>query len=422
MRQSWWMAAVAVTMLSGSAWAQNANAAVPAEDCLVPLKSKAVIEIEGQFDLGMWVHNVEGVAPNGRGGLKKPSYNATEYATDAADLKLTVKASDAAWLTVTLDLDDAWNSNDGFEQDDFLKEMYFTFDNLWGTGFGVKAGKMAVPFGYDKDELLVSPYIDGWGESAFSRSFNSTGSINDIGGFVPYMDAHSTYTDEVFAITPYWNWNDKLLIEASLFQSARDVNGVKRRSNDNMLFKSMAAKITWKPIENLKLTASGITYYNDSARGPGLSRREKAFSVSADYTFQLAGKDFNMFAEWMHGWDNANDGGLIAAGLGLGSFMKDAKSDDIHFGVAYNFTDRLKVHAQGEYLRQKQERFAGAGSWTKQELWRAVLAVQYEMCAGIVLEGGWQHEWLTSKLRAGGNTNKISLDADTFFAGIRYSF
>ena len=426
------VAGVLALMLGGLVWAQEANAAVPAED-ITSMKGQATITIEGKADIAIVTSRVKdwsydaGIGSTTYLGRRGDRWNITDFGPDKMDLTFKVDACDNAWLITTLALDDAWNANGSYDQDQLLKEMYFVFDNLWCTGLGVKFGKQALPFGYDKDELFVHPYLDGYGNSALTKIHNRGWSPEPQTGLLgKWFEAHPTTVDRVFAITPYYNLGDKLEFAFSVAQVNRQI-GWNRKSKDDMLFKTMAAQVFWKPIENLILQASAITMYDVdgkglSVQGNRFGTRSFATSLSADYTFQIACRPFNVFAEWMHGWRPVHN--FLSGYMGDTGYYRNSSSDDFHVGIAYNFTDALKVLAQGEWLRQRQNFDYYGRNAIRETMWRYVLAAQYEMSTGMVLEAGYQYERGKERARIPA-VNAWARDrssANTFFAGVHWSF
>lgn len=388
---------------------------------LESVRGKATIELGGHVSVLVDAARIDARTATG----ERVRYHTTNFGAGDADLtfKVTPAGSVPGFLTMTLDLDDAqFNDVDGqLDQDDFLKELYFTFDDLCGGGFGVKVGKMRLPFGYDKDVLLLAPYMD----DAYNSEFTwipydvNEGQVDLGGAWAPFGNyAGPTKVEKVFALVPYYALGDTLLVEAALYQRAASRGvGLRRRTDDNVLFKSMALAFTWTPCENLLFKASGLTEYIDSGKnaGPGMTDRAYGVSAAVDYTFALCGREINAFAEYRHGWHGFDLGMLGVAGLR--GFDKGASADNVHFGTALRLNDRWTWHAQGEWLRQK--RGDASGIRDRQTAWRAITSVQYAMTSGMVLEGGWQHEWLT--VRAPGAA-KRRYDVNTVYAGVRYSF
>jgi len=285
-------------------------------------------------------------------------------------------------LTVTTDLNSAWDND--WDEDLFLKEVYFTFENICSSNFGLIVGKTEVPFGYMRDDLLLDAYWD----------------------VDPFTNDRAKYIDRVFQINPYYNFCDKFKWEFSVFQDREGRfladKGGKEVTVDGNPFMSMATRFTWTPIENFTLSTSGYMRHlnwRDDRTVAENATRSYAASVAADYTFRLCGRDINVFAEYIRGW-NPN---LI---LGDG-FEKGSRSDNIHAGYSVELTKRLKAINQGEWIKLRND----AG---KEINWRTVSALQYTMKSGVVLEGGWQY-----------NRQKIGdekFNTNTFYTGLRYRF
>lgn len=372
--------------------------------------------------------------PRGFDPTRTGSFKSTSSEPQVAALFFHVMPTEKSKLTIKLDIDDAWNNT--YETDDFLEEIYFTFDDIACTGFGVKVGKMEVPFGYDKDVLLLSPYLhSAVGETNFNRrhngfpAYSNTGLTSPIGGTYPngtanaYGEHNAAEYDNMFALTPYYSFCDgQLLLEASLFQAKRDI-GNRRRSNDNLLFKSGALRATWRPIENLMIQASFIARYNDYSKSVGDEDRMYATSVAADYTFQLCGREMNVFGEWQHTWNSYQDSnGFVGTAR---RFRDNSSSDDIHFGLRYKILEKVRLNLQGEWLAMRNDRrntvFTNDADST---MWRALVALEYDHGNGMVSEFGYQKEWLKLDNVAAnyGPGAKSRFDAHTLYSGLKFSF
>lgn len=425
---AWGMGAQALDLSSvedSGSW--QAYSAVPA-DCeeMYDVVAGAPIEVSGAFNVAAYGRWAEGRNANGR--LRTVS--STAFEADVAAIWLKVKASENHGLTVKLDLDDAWNNQ--YDKDDFLEEIYYTFKNIGGTGFGVHVGKMEVPFGYDKDTLLVHPYLHAQRETNFTKRangshdpFRGTGITSPLSG--AYSEHHPVEYDNLFAITPYWkSSNDKWMVEASLFQSKQDVNG-DRRSSDNMGFKSGAVRVKFRPLEKLVLQASVITRYNDASginHANGLAnttRRQYATSVAADYTFELFCRDLNVFAEWQHGWNTRGDIDT-RHNSAAANFFKDTSSDDVHFGLGYELNKTFKLHLQGEWLAMRNDKKNGTAADADSSLWRALVALETKLPGGITMESGLQHEWLKLKNAKANGIGKDRYEATTWYSGLKFRF
>ena len=418
-------ALTALALMATGAWAQNAATSGPQ------------IQIAGGFTMATYARQIEGYVP-GSNQTEVAKIKASEFRTDTASFTFRITPQDQSnhFLTVRMQLDDAWGRNGVIDQDDILREVFYTFNNIGGSGFGVKVGKQRIPFGLNNTALIISPYIDGDRKTMFRERVNGQ-TIDNIAGYQSplreeYAYHNSTRWDRLFAIAPYWEGFDKkLLVEATLFQAKRDVNVNNLRSNDDLLFNSGALKVTVRPIEGLSLTGSVLARGNRTSKDSDNDRHAShmyASSLSGMYNFKVAGRATNLFVEWQHSWNSYND---VSSKTGNTSYYwKDSSSDDVHFGFAYQLTDTFKLHMQGEWLKMRNDRRntngAPLAANADSRMWRAIVALETKLPGGIVMESGYQQEWLKRYNAVANNPlfadTKSSFKAGTWYSGLKFSF
>jgi len=335
-------------------------------------------------------------------------------------------------LKIRLDTDDEWYAGGNYGQDEILREAYFVTKNLFGTGLGANIGKQRGPFGYDKDVLLVAPYLDGGSKTSRLRGDRNGGTANgnanewfennfygfrgtttDPGKVEFRWDPNRpTKYDRVFAFAPFYKVNDSVLLEAAVFQSRENngrLNGTaadpRRHTNDPGL--SFVTRATWTPISDLKIMASGVAiknrYYADVRDIPYFY----ASSLAFDYTKTICDHKVNVFAEWERGWEPA--------------FIDGLYTHDIHTGVSVGLTKAWTAFAQYEWLYGKTNITADI----RQRLHRAVAALQYKFAeSGLIWEAGFQREWGYYKANNIGAiyNGKNSAYADMVYTGLNWSF
>jgi hypothetical protein len=352
-----------------------------------------------------------------------------------ADLFFNIRPAENTLLHLTLRLNggkeqfpvSGMDSHDGTAM---LHKVYFQWNNPCESGFSFLVGKDTVPFGIGFDELMLSPYIAGadFGNSWISFPYGEQGEIFRAwnGSMLPAMIGHpgTDRADPAYQARLSYDLRDILKLEATLFQDPTGRH-LHRYGNsykiDDPGLGSYAVKVTATPFEGLEASVSFINRYNrnrfleawmdDSMWRPdinavispeenafGARKNSQAFSAGAVYTIPTT--RLTLHAEYMHGWNQF--------------FNRNIKSDNIHFGAKYGFTDRLRLYGQGEWLRMKNKDLGDRST-----LWQTTWAVQYDLFAGLTTEAGYRHEWLRNK-NAWGWSEKSK--ANVFYLGTKYVF
>jgi len=358
---------------------------------------------------------------------------------DKMDLTFRVDASEDAFLVMKLCFVDHWNTHNPtspgttLDQDHFLKELYFTMKNLGCTGIDLRVGKQVIPFGMDKDELALHPYLDGYQRGAMNTRRNGFNYITEGGTFSgrPFENiGHTIWYDRMFALIPSFKIGDKAKLELAMFQNRYDnarTNATNNRFTDDPGF-SFSARAVFKPIEDLELSAGAITRYNRAFRNGTarigvdtrpinaaggrvgvdprnvLDRTDRMYgsSLAFDWNPTLFCKKVNLFTEWQHGWNP--------------EFVKHTSSDIIHTGISLAVTDACKLFAQYEWARSRAKQ---DGDRYHEQMQRAIFAAQRTFEGGLYAELGYQKEWGHQK--GFGSPNR-SANADTVYTATGWVF
>lgn len=331
----------------------------------------------------------------------------TDFSVNSAMLTFDVAAGERMSLHIRLRLDDAYDRD--YEPDDFLYAMYFEMRELWGMPIEARIGKQALPFGVRRDDLLLSPYIADRGDSGFSGRFNNPACD---------MDAyHPGAADRVFAAVVEWRpmaLRDLLTLEAGVFQDrdGRAVDDQLRRSRDDLLFRSFAARLRFSPFEKMELSTGILSRYRDAADG---GRRNWVWSVGLSSPLFVA--PVTAFVEYQRSWRD--------------DFVSGQHAEDVHAGLVWSLSPVLRLHARYEWLRVKRNGSATAtGRGELSRFHRSLLAAEYELSSLITLEAGWQREWYKRRGHyyspdpslGGANLAHFSAGGDVFYMGMKYNF
>ena len=387
------------------------------------------------------------------------------------DLKIDVNEYFDAFLKMDLQHDSGRISNVG----GIAQNYWVRWKNVCNTGFGLLVGRDGLKFGdsqpigildaWTKDNGGMHGDIMGWNDYAtYNRApaagFPAGGTNNHVvgtsgdgmlvmGGIAP---AHTTYNwTRTTQINPYWESQDgKLRFDISLIQSIDRINGhtdarsyyknepsnTRYRRSINYGLGSMTARVVWKPIEGLKLTASAMNMHSrngysttgtwgNEGRRTGLPANATTLNGSRiegssnDTTINLAFQyrpcffnRLNVWGQWMHGWNTA--------------WIKDMDSDVVNFGASFDITSQLTFFAQGDYVRTKNDQ---SHDWNKGTGWAAYTGLNYKLPYGVNLEAGWRHEQVKYKGRAGDRSSSNAFHGthtkykgDTIYAHLGFDF
>lgn len=400
--------------------------------------------------------------PGVRNERKIADYKGGDLRIHDAKLDIKVDVNENVDAFVKIDLHDGGRRSN---VSGVAQHYWIRWKNICNTGFGILAGRDAIKFG---DSQVVGQ-LDTWtkdgsgqmGEIFPASRFNSgnsailttaAGTAGTYGqGMFAYGSMQPAHTmtnwQRTTQITPYWESKDKKFkAEVSFIQAIDTLDGagtsVNMTSYDgsgrdyakyrtiNYGLGSMTARITWTPIEGLKLVASGLNMYSRTSTGnyaPGYSGNRPSNSdnnstlynygheTSSNYTaVNLAFrwrpcflKQLQIFGQWNHGWNEA--------------WVKDMDSDVFLLGAMYDFNKRWTVFAQGEYLRTKND---NADIWHKATGWNIYAGIIYKLPYGAQIEAGYRHENIKYKGQSGTaySGTHTKLTADTIYANLGFNF
>lgn len=377
-----------------------------------------------------------------------------------SDAKLDVKIDVNDYFDAYLKMD----LHDGAGRADvsgIAQNYWIRWKNLCNSGFGVLIGRDAIKFG---DSQPIGA-LDSWVKdvagptadlSSRSRYVNPTQSAADPlipGGnfqqrgegmfaYGSMLPAHTmTNWTRTTQITPYWESQDgKIKAELSFIQSIdrqngrsagawyqyTDTGGVTNYRSINYGLGSGTFRLTWKPIDGLKLTASAQNLYtnsdgkwawdgvlgNSGNRGAGAGNNNRygvpttSNNSAVNFAFQYRpcfANRLNVWGQWTHGWNE--------------EWIKNQDSDVVQVGAMYDFTEKFTLFAMGEWLRTKNDY---AAIWHKGEGWNVYTGVRYKVGYGVNLEAGWRHEEIDYKDFRG--VKHTSWKADTIYGHVGFDF
>ncbi len=396
-----------------------------------------------------------------------------------AKVEVKIDVNDYFDAYVKMDLQDGDFARAGVAQNYWVR-----WKNVCNSGFGLLIGRDALKFGGVTPYGIIGSWTknnDGYndvinmnamgetlgprvlndGQNMQGRAFGARGPDGLGEGMFVGNGNMPTRTIWDFSrttqINPYWeSQGGAFKAELSLLQSidtrqnvaqlvntdgTGSVNPVQEWRTVNYGLGSGTLRLTWKPIEGLKLVASAMNLYAKNWNGrwgarQGLANSGKPFkydetqggvvanavnthwvdgagaiqtndsNTAINLAFEYRPCFFdrvNIWGSWTHGW---NEG-----------WIKDMDSDTISYGFGFDVTDQLIFFAQGDWMRVKNQQ---GNLWHKASGWAAYAGLTYTLPYGVNLEAGYRHEVINYKDRNGFKHTKGT--ADTVYAHLGFNF
>lgn len=378
-------------------------------------------------------------APNGT-FAKREDYRLGDMRVHDAKLSFAIKVNENVDAYLMLDMHDgARRSNvNGVAQNYWVR-----WKNICNSGFGVTVGRDNLVFGDWDNPGFMSPYNlfpYGMGDftngSAYkSKAVSNYGDGMLVGnGIMPYTTiAEYRRTTQ---IVPYWeNGDGTFKAEVALLQSADRITGGAfdlTRADDayskirsiNYGLGSMTARITWKPMDGLKFTASALNYHtrtnvNGKVAGPKGNALNNNMGGLYDYALDTASnnsavnlavqyrpayfKRLNATLQWTHGWNEA--------------WIRNMDSDVVSGALIFNLTDRMTLITRADYIRTVNDQ---SETWRKGTAWGVYAGLSYALPYGVMLEAGWRHE--VAKFRNASGNMHTKATGDTIYGNLMFAF
>lgn len=337
--------------------------------------------------------------------------DSTQFHTNSANLRFKVAASKDSFLYIKLDLDDAWYDDrlDGdSDQDDLLEECQYVFKNIKGSPFDFIFGKGEVPYGQDKTLGVIQSYNHNhssfFGDNAYTSEgpeFILNGAEEGSDANNPHLcvgdTAHPGEVDNVFLAQVNYTWRELLRFQFAVFQNA-DYNGntyltrgmYEDKSDDDMLFRSVAARVWFAPTETLTLELSLINMHSDNRNdtdiyGDYTTPDQQAISFGFDYKSKSV--PVEVFGEYQHGFN--------------WGYTENYWTDSAQLGMIWGMTGSLDLGIMYEWLGINNENTIGGQDYQK-----FVVSGQYELKAGMKLILEYGYEYFNADLGGGGDDDR----------------
>lgn len=275
------------------------------------------------------------------------------------------------------------------DRDEVLEEALVVMRSVGGTGLGFFAGKGRAPYGQDVTLGMLQSYAHAANrlDSAEGRVFivDPPDDVTPANpGQLPVAPMRPGQFDRTFMAGASYEWSPRWKVEAALFQpndfeySERLRNRRSEREGSDI---GAAARLWWRPIEDLTLEASAmVTHSGAMARvenrldvGPDAAGRKFAYAVSAGFDWRRG--PWRVFGEYQHGWD--------------WNFTKDYRTDSWQIGLARDFATGWRAGGMAEGLRIGDKE----GRHTVDNYYKLALNVRYMFSSGLFVVAEYGHEW-----------------------------
>ena len=386
---------------------------------------------------------IPGEAPAGT-YAKREDFKYGDLRVHDAKLSLAVKVSENVDAYLMLDLQDGTRraNVNGVAQNYWVR-----WKNICDSGFGIRIGRDNIAFGDWDNPGFMSPYNlfqYGMGDftngSVYRSPYNGvTGTGTNYGdgmlagnGIMPYATvAEYRRTTQ---IVPYWeNRDGTFKAEVALLQAADRLTGgnfdLSRPGDNRQTYRSInyglgsaTARITWKPTEGLKFTASALNYHTRTNVNRGVATyKGNSFNGGAWYGYDLDTasnnsainlaaqyrpaffKRLNATIQWTHGWNEA--------------WIQNMDSDVLSGALILDLTDRLTLITRADHIRTVNKQ---SDTWRKGTAWGAYAGLMYTLPYGVMLEAGWRHE--VAKYRDANGHRHTKATGDTLYGNVMFAF
>lgn len=395
---------------------------------LTSLRRKGAVRIGGEIELDTsFMRRTQQDA-------RRRRFNKSETKSSNANLRVRVDMTSNAYAFMKLDLDD-FLFDDGQTKDgtDLLEEVYFKWSNINGSSWDTQLGKFEMPFGLDKSVGITHNYThnNGSRNSYLARDFESGQGIDDdatspnFGNAIPSQHRGVLWhnggrgfgpgeIDNVFGFQATYNHQDLAKLELAVFQNQIDLNwngdrmGMYRnRSEDNLGFRSGAARLWLMPLEGLTMQLSFSNQHMASKRdrranidyasfGRNGRRNKSALSFSMEYAMQDL--PLELYIEYIRGWNQL--------------YHRDIRTDTIQLGFTWGLTEKIDLNLDGQWfgVDQRQRR-------RDEDLYRVGLTGTYKTDYGVDFMLEYLHEWYRNDIRG---WDRAKADVVTFRAAYRF--
>lgn len=371
---------------------------------LVSLRKNAVVSIGGELRVD-YVYREMRTSGREQG----ISIKTADLAIKNANLRINADVHPNVRAIFKLDLSS--NSDPSRDRDEIIEEAIIVMRAVGGLEFF--AGKGRAPYGQDVTLGMLQSY-----HHAANRADSSEGRVfiidppdaakpNDPDA-PPLAPMRPGQFDRTFMAGAAYQWNERWRVEIAAFQPNSYEYRHRLRKWDDYRGGAeigVAARLWWRPVEELTLQASGIfSRSNEMGHvdkrldvGGTAKGRDSAYAFSAGFDWRTG--PWQVFGEYQHGWDwNFTDG---------------YHTDTWQLGGARDIADAWRVGAMVEGMRISDHQ----GGNVIDNYYKIALNIRYTFSSGLYVLGEYGHEWFKRR-----HENEANERRKGDYFGVRFAF
>lgn len=402
---------VAVVLWSAMLQAEDGRYHIPAtpgmyygyDDGLVSLRKNAIVRIGGELRVDYAYRSMRS-----HGREREISLKSGDLSVKNANLRIAADVHPNLKAIFKLDL--SANSDPSRDRDEIFEEAIIVMRAVGGLEFF--SGKGRAPYGQDITLGMIQSY-----HHAANRADSSEGSVfivdppdaanPDDPDHPPLAPMRPGQFDRTFMAGAAYQWDERWRVELAAFQP--NWYEYRRRLAEWDDYRGgaeigAAARVWWRPMEDLTVQVSGIMARSNEMGRPGkrldvpddARGRSLAFAVSAGFDWRKG--PWRVFGEYQHGWD--------------WNFTEGYDTDAWQVGVARELGRwRFGGMVEGLYIRDP------ARQDTEDDYYKVALNIRRDFSAGLYVLAEYGHEWHRRQRR---NARDERRRGDYF--GIRFAF
>lgn len=381
-----------------------------APDGVTSLRKNAVVSIGGEVRVDYAYQKSETSAQSTQARSSEPPIDARGGDLSLRNTNLRIHADVHPNIQARMKLD--FSSRDGHDDPDrVLEEALVVMQSVAGSGLSFFAGKGRAPYGQDITLGMIQSYNhvvnsadSSEGPILLNVPVRGTGSAaaKDLPPMRPGQ------FDRVFLAGAAYERDSTWRVEAAAFQpndAAYEDRLAGWSDSDTGSDIGAAARIWWRPIEELTLQASGIVARSaDMGRtgqrtdlDPGARGTKTAYSLSLGFDW-IRGP-WRVFGEYQRAWD--------------WNFTKGYDVDVWQLGAARELGSGWRIGGMVETMGIDSE----SSAKVEDRYWKAAANVKYTFNSGFFVLAEYGHEWFRRE-KAGSMWEKRRGD----FFGVRCGF
>ena len=396
------------SQLAAEREALRANAG-GAPEALTSAKGNATIRIGGdvRFQYSIGWNSGYGRTETDRNGLTT-NYRTTDagwrMARAKVDFDINLSCDTSAYVALRFD-----NPSERINGLGIIDEAYWKWNNVGGSGFGLKVGLFDQPFGmgnntdnggwdyFSSDRAIITdPFAMDIATSIYNGYMGNTEFFN-------YNDVKHDTTN--FGVLASYNWDDQFVLQAGIMGSEITVaeagcdmginpGSDRHNENRNLGFVNHIISLSWNPcwLEGLHLEAAYKGSF-DNGRGISTENRLDPFASNARHV-----KDSGYMPSFDFGVVyNANDALAFygEAAFDFRPMYYNGFAMSMTAGVEYKLTEKLSLGGEFDWAHYAID---GNGSLGRNadmngNLYRLTAGARYDFGNGLYVRGQYMHDF-----------------------------